>query len=134
MSDRPPRVLRFLSAEVEHLSAERCRARVQVQQLSGEPFAGAVEGGCAEADLLRSLAQAAADAIHRAVGTDQDTIEVQGLEVKDALGVRVVFVSVLARYQGQNRKLMGFCSLDPDPHKAAALAVLNATNRFLNIG
>jgi hypothetical protein len=46
----------------------------------------------------------------------------------------VVLVSVSAQRQQVSRELLGFCPVEGDAPRAAALAVLNATNRFLGLG
>ena len=79
-------------------------------------------------------AQAAANAIQTAVCGKGDQLDVTGATITEAFGKRTVFVQVSALYIGQRRELMGFCLIDPDPSRAAALAVLNAVNRFLGIG
>lgn len=134
MADRPPRLVRFISAELQELDEGRCRARVELVHQSGESFVGEAEGGGGEADRLGSAARAAADAVRRAVGGPSDQVDVSGVTITEAFGKRTAFVQVHALYQGHRRELMGFCLIDPDPVRAAALAVLNAVNRFLNIG
>jgi hypothetical protein len=134
MSERPPRLVKFVSAEIEHLSGERCRGKVELAHMSGESQVGTVEGACGDADRLRLAAQAAANAVQSAVCGKGDKLEVTGATITQAFGKRTVFVQVAALYLGQRRELMGFCLIDPDPTRAAALAVLNAVNRFLGIG
>jgi hypothetical protein len=134
MADRPPRLVRFISAELEQLDDGGCRARVELLHQSGESFAGVVEGGGGETDRLLSAARAAADAVRRAVGGPGDKLDVSGVTITEAFGKRTAFVQVHALYHGQRRELLGFCLIDPDPSRAAALAVLNAVNRFFNIG
>jgi len=134
MANRPPRLVKFVSAEVEQLSEDRCRAQVELLHQDGKAHLGKVEGGCAQAERLRLAAQAAADAVRSAVGGTGDQLEVTGATITEAFGKRTVFVQVAALYIGQRRELMGFCLIDPDPARAAALALLNAVNRFLGIG
>lgn len=134
MPERPPRLVKFVSAEVEQLSTDRCRASVELAHQSGESHMGAAEGICGDADRLRLAAQAAANAVQAAVCGTGDKLEVTGATITQAFGKRTVFVQVAALYLGQRRELMGFCLIDPDPVRAAALAVLNAVNRFLGIG
>jgi len=134
MANRPPRLVKFVSAEVEQLSEDRCRAQVELLHQDGKAHLGKAEGGCAQAERLRLAAQAAADAVRSAVGGTGDQLEVTGATITEAFGKRTVFVQVAALYIGQRRELMGFCLIDPDPARAAALALLNAVNRFLGIG
>ena len=133
MADRPPRLVKFLSAEVEYFEA-RCRARVELVHLDGKTYAGEAEGACDELARLRLAALAAADCVRQAVGGKGDRLDVAGATITEAFGKRTAFVQVDAIYLGQRRELLGFCLIDPDPARAAALAVLNAVNRFLGIG
>ncbi len=134
MAERPPRLVKFVSAEIEHLSGDRCRGSVELAHQSGESYTGTADGTCGDADRLRLAAQAAANAVQAAVCGPGDKLEVTGATITQAFGKRTVFVQVAALYLGQHRELMGFCLIDPDPTRAAALAVLNAVNRFLGIG
>ncbi len=79
---------------------------------------------------LRAAAQATADALED-LG---HAVEVEGVEVVQALGEPAVVVRVAAQHEGETRRLVGFCLSGDDPMKATVLAVLNATNRFLEIG
>lgn len=134
MAERPARLVKFVSAEIEHLSGDRCRASVELAHQDGGSHTGTAEGACGDADRLRLAAQAAANAVQAAVCATGDKLEVTGATITQAFGKRTVFVQVGALYLGQRRELMGFCLIDPDPTRAAALAVLNAVNRFLGIG
>ena len=134
MANRPPRLVKFISAEVEQMSEDRCRSEVELLHQDGTAHIGKAEGGCADAERLRLAAQAAANAIQTAVCGKGDQLDVTGATITEAFGKRTVFVQVSALYIGQRRELMGFCLIDPDPTRAAALAVLNAVNRFLGIG
>ena len=134
MPERPPRLVKFLSAEVQHLPDGRSRARVELSHQDGGTFVGEVEGPGDDAARLRLAAQAAADCVRQAVAGKGDRLDVSGATVTEAFGKRTVFVQVNAIYLGQRRELLGFCLIDPDPARAASLAVLNAVNRFLGIG
>jgi hypothetical protein len=134
MADRPPRLLKFLSAEVVPSSEARCRARVKLLHQSGASHVGEAEGSCEEPARLRLAAQAAAECVRQAIGGQGDKLEVTGAVTTEAFGKRTVFVQITAIYLGQRRELLGFCVISPDPVRAAALAVLNAVNRFLGIG
>ena len=134
MAERPPRLVKFLSAEVEQPVNDRCHARVELAHVDGKTYVGEVEGGCDQATQLRLAAQAAADCVRQAVAGKGDRLDVSGATVTEAFGKRTVFVQVNAIYLGQRRELLGFCLIDPDPARAASLAVLNAVNRFLGIG
>ncbi len=107
---------------------------MELQHQDGKAHVGTAEGGCTDAERLRLAAQATAKAVQSAVCGAGDQLDVTGATITEAFGKRTVFVQVSALYIGQKRELMGFCLIDPDPTRAAALAVLNAVNRFLGIG
>jgi hypothetical protein len=134
MGERPPRLVKFLSAEVQQPAQGKCRARVELLHEDGKTYVGEADGDCDEPARLRLAAQAAADCVRQAVAGKGDKLDVAGATITEAFGKRTVFVQVNAIYLGQRRELMGFCLIDPDPVRAAALAVLNAVNRFLGIG
>jgi len=137
MTDRPPRVLKFLSAELEEAPPHRCRGRVVLQRHGDEAVAGTVEfdGTCSGPEALNATARAAAQALLRAVdGTPDDRVEIEGVSVSEHFGRPTVCVGVNAHYGGQARQLLGFCVVDAGAPRATALAVLNATNRFLGVG
>jgi hypothetical protein len=46
----------------------------------------------------------------------------------------VIIVSLAATRASKSRTLLGVCDAGEDLARAAALAVLNATNRFLGVG
>lgn len=134
MIQRPPRQLRFVGAQIDQLSEGRCRARVELADSAQGAYAGTVEGLCWDEDRVRSAAEATATALTQMLGFDTGALRVQGVEITEAFGHRLVMVALDARHGQENRSLMGFCVIDEDPIRAAALAVLNATNRFLNLG
>lgn len=91
---------------------------------------GRAQRGCLDVEGLRSVAEAAARAL-RELG---HTVDVDAVDLVQALGEPTVVVRVVACYEGETRKLVGFCTAGDDPARASVLAVLNATNRFLDIG
>lgn len=137
--DRAPRVVKFVKAELEE-SGGKCRARVELKHLKrGErSYFGTAEASCDEPENLRAVAQATANALLQAAATEGDTvgyeIRVNQLAVQDAFGKQAVLVSVAGTYFKQRRDLLGLCVIEDDPVKSAALAVLNAANRFLGVG
>jgi hypothetical protein len=134
MPERPPRLIKFISARIDRLADDRCRGSVELAHLSRGSHVGKAEGPCGDAESLRLAAQAAANAVRDAVCGKGDRLDITGAMMTQAFGKRTVFVQVEALYLGQRRELMGFCLVDPEPARAAALATLNAVNRFLGIG
>ena len=132
--ERTPRIVKFVRVELKDKPANRCVAHVELMHQSGTACVGTVEGGCAPEATLMSAAQATAQALLQAVGTGEDLLDIAGVELSQPIGRPTVFASVSAYYFRQRRELVGCCLVDGDPARAAALAVLNATNRFLGIG
>ena len=131
MPSRSTRRVRFVQAELQRLSAVLCMARVELERPEAGGYVGTAVGP--EVEGLRAAAKAAADALMQAVGDDH-VLEVQGVELLSAFGRPAVVVHVGARHQQRWQSLMGFCVAGQDPTRAAALAVLNAANRVLDVG
>jgi hypothetical protein len=85
---------------------------------------------------LACVAEAAAAAVRQVAeaGEGAEAVSIQRIERSDVFGEPVVLVSVSAQRQQVSRELLGFCPVEGDAPRAAALAVLNATNRFLGLG
>ena len=129
MTARPQRSVRFVHSRFETLAPDRCAAHVELQGMSAT-YTGHSEGGCRDVGGLRATGQATVGAL-QALG-HRVTLEDIGLIT--ALGEAVVVVRVLAEKEDESRRLLGFSVAGDDPMRAAALAVLNATNRFFEIG
>jgi hypothetical protein len=129
MVNRFPRVLRFVQANVEALPDDRCRAVVRIELPEHGLHSGTAEGG--HADSLRTVSRAAAEAVSEAFDADGIRIRVRGIQSMEAFGQTIVIASIAASYGGKTQMLLGICNDGQDPSRAAALAVLSATNRFL---
>jgi len=87
-------------------------------------------GGTTQADTLRAVARATADALSEALGAE---VRVRGVQLLQAFAQTVVVVSMVATQGERSQALLGICDGTDDLARAAALAVLNATNRFLGL-
>ena len=141
MPNRPPRVVVLHSAEVQHLpQGERLRAQVRLERPSRGFFVGVAElgdrqGATSPVGDLRCSARAALDALQQAVaGTTPVQLDLHDVQTFEAFGEQAVMVRVSVTIEQQTRTLMGFCPVGRDPPKAAARAVLSATNRLLGVG
>lgn len=131
MSDHAPRTIRFVRAKLD-VDVDRCTAEVEVEAPGLGRFAGSAQGGISEPDKLRAVARATADALSDAFEAHNAKVRVLGVQVVDAVPHRAVLVTLAASKGTHNRTLLGICNGDShDIPKATALAVLNATNRFL---
>ena len=133
MSDYAPRMIRFIRANLE-VAADSCTAEVEVETPGLGYFVGSAQGGNSEADKLRAVARATADALSDAFKAHNAQVRVLGVQVVDAVPHNAVMVTLAASKGTHNRTLLGICDGDThDTTKATALAVLNATNRFLSL-
>ncbi|MGD8727064.1 MAG: hypothetical protein PVH40_05430 [Gemmatimonadales bacterium] len=134
MSDYDPRLIRFVRATVD-VAGDRCTAEVEVESPGHGSFVCSAQGGINEADQLRAVARATADALSDAFQADNATVRVVGVQVVDAVPHNAVMVTLAASKGAQSKTLLGICDGGShDTATATALAVLNATNRFLSRG
>lgn len=132
MSDYAPRMIRFVRASLD-LGVDVCEAVVEVDTPGFGRFVGSAQGGIGEADQLRAVARATADAISEAFEAQNAQVRVLGVRVAQLVPHNAVMVTIAASKGTRSRTLFGICDRDShDTAKAAALAVLNATNRFLS--
>ena len=128
---RAPRILRFVQANVETLPEDRCRAVVRIELADSGLHSGSAEGGSAPVDGLRTVSRAAAEAVSEAFEPHGIRVRVRGVQSVEAFGQTMVIASVAASFGGKTQTLLGICNDGQDGSRAAALAVLSATNRFL---
>ena len=130
-SPRPTRErVRFLEFEFSRLPNGRCRARVVLERMVDERFVGVAEGLGSQTGELRCAAEAATDALSHTVPDDL-RIELLGVKAVRAFDSTVVIVSLSCHNGVPATRLVGSCITVEEVNRSAALAVLNATNRFL---
>ncbi len=122
--------LRFQDFSFERLASGRCRAKVVLGTGDGRQFTGESEGVISQAGELRCGAAATVRALERVV-QPQLGFELLGVKAVRAFDATVVIVSLSARQEARSSRLVGAYLTEDDPPRAAALAVLNATNRIL---
>ena len=125
------RKVRFVKATVE-TSSDSCHARVELERTGAGTYVG-TSGATTGLDAFRAGAQAAALAVEQVADSDDAHVEVCDLEVVKLFGDTLVIVSVLARLKDETRSVYGVCQVRDDGASAAALAVLNATNRIFDL-
>jgi hypothetical protein len=108
--------LRFAEFVLDRLPNGRCRAK----------------GLASQAGELRCAAEACVKALGQAVAQSGLRFELLGVKAVRAFDATVVIVS-LATTGGDSsdQRVVGSVLTETDPARAAALAVLNATNRIL---
>lgn len=122
--------LRFQVFAFDRLPDGHCRARVQLSWTDGREFVGENLGMTSQAGELRCSALAAVQALERAVH-DGVRLELMGVKAVRAFDATVVIVSLSVQSEGNAWRMVGSYLTETDPPRAAALAVLNATNRVL---
>ncbi len=110
----------------------RCLASVELERQPGQTTVASAEGPDSGAGKLRAAAQATLETVRRSVDASPKAFELVGIKAVTVFGKAAVIVAVAFRYDGKEKRMVGFCVIDDDhPLRAAPLAVLNATNRFL---
>ena len=113
-----------------HFPDGRCRAEVELTRVGGGMFVGTREGRGTETVALRCAAQASVDAIQQVVESDR-SFELLGVKTVHAFDTVIVIVSVGVTDQDGRRSFVGTYVADQGVERAAAVAVLNATNRYV---
>lgn len=133
MSDGAPRTIRFVRAEVDVVSGEQCQAVVEVQGSRSGVFSATAQGGSGQADQLRAVARAAADALSEMFDSERVRVRVRvrGVQLLDAFAQTIVVVSLAASMGERTHMLLGVSDGGDELVRATAFAVLKATNRFL---
>jgi len=129
---RPYRRVRFVKVEIKMLPRGRCRAFVDLVHETGDVYVGSADGR--DSARLEVVANATADAIRQIVHGSEETLVINGVVILKIFGKRSVVAAATVSYENQVGHVQGICSAGEDVHRSAALAVLNATNRFLGLG
>jgi hypothetical protein len=122
--------LRFAEFVLDRLPNGRCRAKVGLTWRDSDTFYGESEGLASQAGELRCAAQACVHALGQAVQGAM-AFELLGVKAVRAFDATVVIVSLATNAEGSDQRVVGSVLTEVDPARAAALAVLNATNRIL---
>ena len=134
MPDQSPRSIRYVRAQVERPAPDRCAVVVEIAGPGAHERTGRAEGGTAPLEMLRTVARAAADAVSAGQAGAGTAVRVRGILQVEAFGQVVIIVSLAATRGGKSQKLLGVCDGSDDLARAAALAVLYATNPILGDG
>jgi len=129
MPDTHPR-LRFAEFRLDRLPSGRCSASVLLTGPAGAAYKGEAQGLASQAGELRCAAQACISALTQSVEGEL-SFECLGVKAIRAFDATVVIVSLATRGEGVPKRVVGSVLTEDDPTRAAALAVLNATNRLL---
>jgi hypothetical protein len=124
----PTRRARFVGVRVEQLRTGARQATVELEW-DGKVFSGVAEGEAIAAGEMRSCAQATLQALE-AVIAGAATFSLIGIKATRIFDTELVAV-LLSSDQAHGQQLIGSSLVTDNAHQAAALAVLNATNRLL---
>ena len=130
MPGSEPRAIRFVRAQVD-VQGETCQAVVELESLESGAFVGTAQGGLSDTDRLRAVARATSDALSDAFEAKNARVRVVNVQLVEGVMQTVVVVFLSASRGADTQSLLGVCDGTNDRTTATALAVLNATNRFL---
>ena len=132
MVDRPKRRIRFVECRVQD-HGDSIEAKVALVD-EDTPIETRVERPSGEGGIAWAAAEATVEAIRQAYGIDPDQVilkDVVSMEIDERPAVATSIVTTVG---GERRSLFGLSEVVDGEGKAAALAVLGATNRFFRSG
>jgi len=123
------RALYFEDVEVRGSRAKGVSCKVTLRR-GKEQYVGEAEGFESDKSRVELAARAAIAAIALCDGGELK-LSLEGAKVMDAFERQLVLVGVLVRQGRSNVLLTGSCEVKESMETASALAVLNATNRWI---
>jgi hypothetical protein len=127
----PGRKLYFEDVEVRRSRTRGVAIKVTLKK-GEETFAGEVEGLVNDRQRIELAARATLDAIAAADGGgDVRFLALEGCRMLDAFERQFVFVGVTGRFNRETVLLTGSAEVKESPEQSAVLAVLDATNRWV---
>jgi hypothetical protein len=105
---------------------------VQLQKASGETFEGEA-GADVTVPELKASAEATLEALRKVIG-DVAELKLRTVMPVAVHGEDLVIVGVKITHGNETRSLFGLSPMGDDRARAAALATLNAANRYLGLG
>jgi len=132
MLDRPQRRIKFVDCRVQD-HGDRYEAKVAL--VDGDtPVDVTVERPSGEGGIAWAAAEATVEAIRQAYGIEPDQVILKDVVSLEMDGRPAVATSIVTTVGGERRSLFGLSGVVDSEGKAAALAVLGATNRFFRSG
>jgi hypothetical protein len=129
VDDTPKRRLYFEDVEVRRSRTRGVACRVTLRK-GDDTFVGEAEGMENERQRIELAARAALAAISAAEG-DARALGLEGCRMIEAFEREFVFVGVTARVGRDSALLTGSAQVKESPEQSAVLAVLDATNRWV---
>lgn len=130
VDDVPKRRLYFEDVEVRRSRTTGVACRVTLKK-GVQTFVGESEGMENERQRIELAARAALSAIANAEG-DKRGLALEGCRQLEAFERQFVFVGVTARVGRDSSLLTGSAEIKESPEQSAVLAVLDATNRWMD--
>jgi hypothetical protein len=128
--EAPRRRLYFEDVEVRRSRSTGVACRVTLKK-GVQTFVGESEGMENERQRIELAARAALSAIGKAEG-DMRGLALEGCKLVEAFEKQFVFVGVTARVGRDSSLLTGSAEIKESPEQSAVLAVLDATNRWMD--
>jgi len=128
------RVVRYISVELVPLSGAALQARVELRRDTGERYIGTAESHDARKSPELVAAAAAISAVCQAARLDATRVSLHDVQLTNVADRPIIVVALSGSYHDQTLPLIGACHVEGNAPRAAALAVLNATNRLLATG
>src|SRR5688572_875210 len=129
LDEVPKRRLYFEDVEVRRSRTRGVACRVTLKK-GEETFVGEAEGMENERQRIELAARAALAAITAAEGNSR-TLGLEGCKTIDAFERQFVFAGISARVGREQSLLTGSAEVKESPEQSAVLAVLDATNRWM---
>jgi hypothetical protein len=126
----PRRRIYFEDVEVRRSRTKGIACRVTLKK-GDETYIGEAEGMENERHRVELAARAALSAIRLAEG-DERVLSLEGCRLIDAFDREFVFVGVTSRHARETSLTTGSAEIRESPETASVLAVLDATNRWLD--
>ncbi len=133
MPDKPRGRVRFVECRLEN-QTKGVRARVVLADRDGATFTGLSQGERDSDPDLWHTADATVDALRQTLKLGPEALRLRDVVAFQIADQPAVAVELRSLVDGQQRRLHGLCRAEADRARAAALAVLGATNRFLGEG
>ena len=130
VDDAPKRRFYFEDVEVRRSRTRGVACRVTLKK-GVQTFVGEAEGMENERQRIELAARAALAAIAMAEGESR-VLGLEGARQLDAFERQFVFVGVTARVGRESSLLTGSAEIKESPEQSAVLAVLDATNRWMD--
>jgi hypothetical protein len=132
MIDRPKRRIRFIECRVQD-HGDRFEAKVSLVD-GDKPIDVMVERPSGAGGGAWAAAEATVEAIRQAYAVEPDQVVLKDVVSLEMDGRPAIATSIVTTVGGERRSLFGLSGVVDGEGKAAALAVLGATNRFFRSG